>query len=318
MPWFEYRNRGLRFGRSPNLIQHEWIVYACTHFIPFHRNKPYFTSLFCFAKFNEQEKRCAMNFCCSPNFVNRLPPHRKAFIREEFTMYQRKQDEERENHRYHRELMRHERQQRHREMENSEQMREQRRRQEMQNAGLLQEFEREQPQEENEVRPREENEVRPREENEVRPREENEVRPREENEVRPQEENELHLNIVVQMRDNILSLRILHDGQISSPQPISLPSQEEEEEEEEEEDFGDDIPKEFLCPISHAIMKDPTVASDGHTYEKKTIKTWMLQKKTSPITRNVLLPHLFPNFVLKNQIDDWKKAYRNARTEAKA
>jgi hypothetical protein len=84
----------------------------------------------------------------------------------------------------------------------------------------------------------------------------------------------------------------------------------------EEEDFGEDIPPDFVCPLSLSIMKEPVVASDGHTYEKKEIQKWMLQKNISPLTRAKMEPHFFPNLLLKNQIDDWKKAYRKARTEA--
>ncbi len=84
----------------------------------------------------------------------------------------------------------------------------------------------------------------------------------------------------------------------------------------EDEDFGDDIPQDFVCPLSLSIMKEPVMASDGHTYEKEKIQTWMRQKKISPISRAELLPHFFPNLLLKNQIDDWKKAYRKARTDA--
>jgi len=85
---------------------------------------------------------------------------------------------------------------------------------------------------------------------------------------------------------------------------------------EEEEDFGDDIPPDFVCPLSLSIMKEPVMASDGHTYEKDKIQTWTLQKKISPISRAELLPHFFPNLLLKNKIDDWKESYRKAKTEA--
>ena len=36
----------------------------------------------------------------------------------------------------------------------------------------------------------------------------------------------------------------------------------------------DGFPNQFLCPISHAVMVDPVVASDGHTYERKEIERW--------------------------------------------
>ena len=33
-----------------------------------------------------------------------------------------------------------------------------------------------------------------------------------------------------------------------------------------------EFPKEFLCPISKTLMKDPVIASDGVTYERKGIE----------------------------------------------
>lgn len=84
-----------------------------------------------------------------------------------------------------------------------------------------------------------------------------------------------------------------------------------------DEDFGDDIPQDFVCPLSLLIMKEPVIASDKHTYEKEEIEKWMRQKMTSPLTRADLLPNLFPNMILKNKIEDWKKAYRKAKTEAR-
>ena len=84
----------------------------------------------------------------------------------------------------------------------------------------------------------------------------------------------------------------------------------------EDEDFGDDIPPDFVCPLSLSIMKEPVMASDGHTYEKDKIQTWTLKNKTSPISRAELLPHFFPNLLLKNKIDDWKESYRKAKTKA--
>lgn len=34
-------------------------------------------------------------------------------------------------------------------------------------------------------------------------------------------------------------------------------------------------PAAYLCPISHELMKEPVVASDGHTYEKQAITEWI-------------------------------------------
>eukprot|EP01087_Luapelamoeba_hula_P009768 TRINITY_DN2554_c0_g2_i1.p1 TRINITY_DN2554_c0_g2~~TRINITY_DN2554_c0_g2_i1.p1 ORF type:complete len:512 (+),score=119.30 TRINITY_DN2554_c0_g2_i1:160-1695(+) len=94
-------------------------------------------------------------------------------------------------------------------------------------------------------------------------------------------------------------------------------------------------PKDFLCPITQDIMVDPVCAEDGYTYEREAIMQWVRSKGTSPITREMLVstsphttsttstppstssPHttatheigvLFPNRVLKRQIEDYLRA----------
>ena len=31
----------------------------------------------------------------------------------------------------------------------------------------------------------------------------------------------------------------------------------------------------LVCPISHALMTDPVVAADGHSYERRQIQRWI-------------------------------------------
>ncbi|CAG9766318.1 unnamed protein product [Ceutorhynchus assimilis] len=50
-----------------------------------------------------------------------------------------------------------------------------------------------------------------------------------------------------------------------------------------------DIPHEFLCPITHEIMREPVKCSDGFTYEKSAIAEWFMSGKfTSPMTNEEL------------------------------
>lgn len=258
-PWYSYRNHGLLNHLPRDEILANWLRYACKNFKQSRRENLFFVELFRFARFDEQELRKAKQLCRSSQFVDRLQPRRRAFIREEFDMYERKQVEEREDRRYHREMRRHERQQRRQQEEDAGHMRQ------MEDAVLWQVV-------------------------------------------------ELDVN-----SDSISfdSPRMTLQQQVSQPshpqQPVS-PSQQQLQE-VEDEDF-DDVPKHLVCPLSLTIMNNPVIASDGHTYEKNAIQSWMVQKKTSPISRDELLPHLFPNLQLRNQIDDWKKAYRKARTEA--
>ncbi|MGH0143236.1 UNVERIFIED_CONTAM: hypothetical protein FKN15_014045 [Acipenser sinensis] len=68
------------------------------------------------------------------------------------------------------------------------------------------------------------------------------------------------------------------------------------------------IPGEFLCPINRELMKDPVIASDGYSYEREAIESWIHTKKhSSPMTnlplKSVLLT---PNRTLKMAISSWK------------
>ncbi|KMQ94861.1 wd sam and u-box domain-containing protein 1 [Lasius niger] len=65
-----------------------------------------------------------------------------------------------------------------------------------------------------------------------------------------------------------------------------------------------EIPHEFLCPITHEIMKEPVQCSDGFTYERAAINEWFLcGKYTSPMTNESLHDTSFtPNFALRNAI----------------
>ncbi|XP_063719794.1 WD repeat, SAM and U-box domain-containing protein 1-like [Symsagittifera roscoffensis] len=69
------------------------------------------------------------------------------------------------------------------------------------------------------------------------------------------------------------------------------------------ESEGGVLPDEFFCPISHEVMGDPVVASDGYSYERVALQKWFLTSHTSPIT-NLPLPslQLIPNRTLRSLI----------------
>lgn len=67
-----------------------------------------------------------------------------------------------------------------------------------------------------------------------------------------------------------------------------------------------EIPYEFLCPITLGIMIDPVICDDGNTYERSAILK--LQKSVSPITREPIdKTKLIPNRALKKLIDKYCK-----------
>ncbi|XP_023246958.1 WD repeat, SAM and U-box domain-containing protein 1-like [Copidosoma floridanum] len=65
-----------------------------------------------------------------------------------------------------------------------------------------------------------------------------------------------------------------------------------------------DIPDDFLCPITHEIMREPVQCSDGFTYERAAINEWFLCGKfTSPMTNEPLkTTSLTTNVDLRNAI----------------
>ncbi|CAM4758295.1 unnamed protein product [Rotaria magnacalcarata] len=66
------------------------------------------------------------------------------------------------------------------------------------------------------------------------------------------------------------------------------------------------IPYEFLCPITHELMRDPVCASDGYTYERKAIEEWLAKKPTSPIMNlSIKGTQLYSNKILKMLIDKY-------------
>lgn len=49
------------------------------------------------------------------------------------------------------------------------------------------------------------------------------------------------------------------------------------------------VPSEFLCPITHEVMREPVTCGDGFTYEKQAITEWFMAGKfTSPMTNAIL------------------------------
>ena len=67
-------------------------------------------------------------------------------------------------------------------------------------------------------------------------------------------------------------------------------------------------PKYLLCPISHEILEDPVSTSDGHTYERRSIETWLSNHNTSPITGLILPDKLLrPNFAIKVALQTYKE-----------
>jgi len=63
-----------------------------------------------------------------------------------------------------------------------------------------------------------------------------------------------------------------------------------------------------ICPITHNVMTDPVIASDGHSYEREAILQWLQTSSKSPLTGQELLTHtLITNHALRNLIEEQSK-----------
>jgi hypothetical protein len=60
----------------------------------------------------------------------------------------------------------------------------------------------------------------------------------------------------------------------------------------------------LLCPISHALMRDPVTAADGHSYERREITKWFAGSIKSPMTgADMANTTLYPSIALKKVIE---------------
>jgi len=87
------------------------------------------------------------------------------------------------------------------------------------------------------------------------------------------------------------------------PSP-SHPASEDQKDRIDEED----IPEQYICPITQEIMKDPVTCKDGSTYERSAIEDWIEKKGTSPLTREPLTKaQVYPARALKGLIESFSK-----------
>ncbi|KAI5695432.1 hypothetical protein M8J75_016612 [Diaphorina citri] len=70
-------------------------------------------------------------------------------------------------------------------------------------------------------------------------------------------------------------------------------------------ELSEGIPAEMMCPITHQLMRDPVLCSDGYNYERSAIELWISSgRSTSPLTNQPLLSTDFvANSELKTKID---------------
>ena len=72
---------------------------------------------------------------------------------------------------------------------------------------------------------------------------------------------------------------------------------------------AEEVPDDYICPITAEIMTDPVSTMDGFTYERTAITEWLLTKDTSPFTGATLESKtLVPNLSLRSMIRSFSEA----------
>ncbi len=51
-----------------------------------------------------------------------------------------------------------------------------------------------------------------------------------------------------------------------------------------------------------AVMSEPVIATDGHTYDKAALQQWQKQHETSPVTGSLMHKLTIPNLAIKQLI----------------
>jgi archaellum component FlaC len=68
----------------------------------------------------------------------------------------------------------------------------------------------------------------------------------------------------------------------------------------------DDIPPEFICPITHLLMEYPFITGAGNSYEYSALVHWLQKKNSDPVTGGVLADKtIVPNNSLRSSIQSW-------------
>lgn len=70
-------------------------------------------------------------------------------------------------------------------------------------------------------------------------------------------------------------------------------------------------PRELICPITQEVLRDPVVAEDGHTYERRSLVTWYtMGRDRSPVTNALLMNTNVENLVPNLAVAGMANAHR--------
>jgi hypothetical protein len=75
-------------------------------------------------------------------------------------------------------------------------------------------------------------------------------------------------------------------------------------------------PVHLRCPITLQRMVSPVICSDGHSFERTAINSWLAERRTNPLTGATLQDaSLVPALALRDAIAEWEVAHGREPTE---
>ena len=101
-----------------------------------------------------------------------------------------------------------------------------------------------------------------------------------------------------------------------SPSPIEDEGRCEANSDSEDQEEKEALAGMPCCPITGEPMRNPVVAADGHTYERKAIKRWLRESNRSPMT-GATMPHkeVVTNYMLLSSLTSSNSEVKSSKTE---
>jgi len=101
-----------------------------------------------------------------------------------------------------------------------------------------------------------------------------------------------------------------------SPSPIEDEGRCEANSDSEDQEEKEALAGMPCCPITGEPMRNPVVAADGHTYERKAIKRWLRESNRSPMT-GATMPHkeVVTNYMLLSSLSSSNSEVKSSKTE---
>ncbi len=120
--------------------------------------------------------------------------------------------------------------------------------------------------------------------------------------VTPEKTLDAYLDILQYDRNTNPFVQSILNNTNSSAQQQNMPDQNPQE--------SEDVPPEFICPITMGIMNDPVILTSGIAYDRETIEMWLKKNNTCPMTQQQNVSIIGPDLELKKAITEFELKHK--------